>query len=69
LSISGLWIFGGKDIQVPANLSIEYLNILKAKGKHYDYKLFGNLGHNTAFSDSEEPMKDAINWIKNIKIN
>ncbi len=69
LSIPGLWIFGSKDIQVPAKLSIEYLDKLKSKGKHYEYKLFPNLGHNTAFSDSEEPMKDAINWIKNIKIN
>lgn len=69
LSIPGFWIFGGKDIQVPAKLSIEYLDKLKSKGKHYGYKLFPNLGHNTAFSDSEEPMKDAINWIKNIKIN
>ncbi|MFB3386086.1 alpha/beta hydrolase family protein [Flavobacterium sp. LAR06] len=67
LSIPGIWIFGGKDIQVPVKLSIEYLDILKSKGKNYDYKLFPNLGHNTAFSDSEEPMKDAINWIKNIK--
>lgn len=66
LSIPGLWIFGGKDIQVPVKLSIEYLDILKSKGKHYDYKLFPNLGHNTAFSYSQEPMKDAINWIKNI---
>ena len=69
LSIPGFWIFGGKDIQVPVKLSIEYLDILKSKGKHYDYKLFPNLGHNTAFSDSEEPMKDAVNWIKNIAIN
>jgi pimeloyl-ACP methyl ester carboxylesterase len=64
LSIPGIWIFGGKDIQVPVKLSIEYLDILKSKGKHYEYKLFPNLGHNTAFSDSEEPMNDAINWIK-----
>ena len=69
LSIPGIWIFGGKDIQVPVNLSIENLDILKSKGKNYDHKLFPNLGHNTAFSDSEEPMKDAINWIKNIEIN
>ena len=69
LSIPGIWIFGGKDIQVPAKLSIEYLDILKSKGKHYEYKLFPSLGHNTAFSNSEEPMKDAINWIKNIEIN
>jgi len=67
LSIPGIWIFGGKDIQVPVRLSIEYLDVLKSKGKHYEYKLFPNLGHNTAFSDSEEPMKDAISWIKSIK--
>jgi dipeptidyl aminopeptidase/acylaminoacyl peptidase len=67
LSIPGIWIFGGKDIQVPVKLSIEYLDILKSKGKNYHYKLFPNLGHNTAFSDSEEPMKDAVNWIKSIK--
>ncbi|CAD0003934.1 alpha/beta hydrolase family protein [Flavobacterium salmonis] len=66
LSIPGLWIFGGKDIQVPVKLSIEYLDTLKSKGKRYEYKLFPNLGHNTAFSNYEEPMKDAINWIKNI---
>lgn len=66
VSIPGLWIFGSKDIQVPANLSIEYLNVLKSKGKPFEYKLFPNLGHNTAFSNNEEPMKDAINWIKNI---
>ncbi|WPO80213.1 alpha/beta hydrolase family protein [Flavobacterium sp. KACC 22761] len=67
LSIPGLWIFGGKDIQVPVKLSIEYLDKLKSTGKPYEYKLFPNLGHNTAFSKSEEPMKDAIRWIKNIK--
>ena len=66
LSIPGLWIFGGKDIQVPVNLSIEYLDILKSKGKHYEYKLFPNLGHNTAFSDSKVPMMDVINWVKSI---
>lgn len=65
LSIPGFWIFGGKDIQVPTKLSIEYLDKLKSAGKHYEYKLFPDLGHNTAFSNSQEPMKDAINWIKN----
>lgn len=69
ISIPGLWIFGGKDIQVPVKLSIENLDVLKSKGKPYEYKLFPNLGHNTAFSDSQEPMKDAMNWIKNIKTN
>ncbi|MCU7614803.1 lysophospholipase [Chryseobacterium sp. GMJ5] len=67
LSIPGLWIFGGKDIQVPVNLSIENLNTLKLKSKNYEYKLFPLLGHNTAFSDSEEPMNTVIKWMKNIK--
>ncbi len=67
LSIPGLWIFGGKDIQVPVNLSIEHLNTLKSKGKHYEYTLFPALGHNTSASNSEEPMKEALKWMKNIK--
>jgi alpha-beta hydrolase superfamily lysophospholipase len=67
LSIPGLWIYGGKDIQVPVNLSIEHLNTLKSKGKRYEYKLFPALGHNTAFSKDQEPMNDAIKWMKNIK--
>ncbi len=67
LSIPGLWIFGGKDIQVPVNLSIEKLNTLKSKGKPYEHKLFPALGHNTAFSDDEKPMKEMVEWMKNLK--
>lgn len=67
VSIPGLWIFGGKDIQVPVNLSIEHLNTLKSKGKHYEYKLFPALGHNTSSSNSEEPIEEALKWMKNIK--
>ncbi|MFT3739082.1 MAG: alpha/beta hydrolase [Breznakibacter sp.] len=64
LSIPGLWIYGGKDIQVPVKLSIEHLDSLKSKNKPYEYKLFSDLGHNTAFSNSKEPVKTAIKWIK-----
>ena len=67
LSIPGLWIFGGKDIQVPVNLSIEHLNILKSEGKRYEYQLFPELGHNTAFSDDEKPVKEMIAWMKMVK--
>ena len=66
LSIPGLWLFGGKDIQVPVQLSIERLNILKEKNKLYDYRLFPGLGHNTASSKLNEPMDVAIQWIKSI---
>ena len=67
LSIPGLWLFGEKDIQIPVKLSIEHLNTLKAIGKPFEYCLFSTLGHNTAFSDSTEPVRIAIQWIKNRK--
>lgn len=65
LSIPGLWIYGGKDIQAPVGLSTERLELLKVKGKKYDVQLFPELGHNTGFSKSKEPMEFAIRWIKN----
>ncbi|MEP6806398.1 MAG: prolyl oligopeptidase family serine peptidase [Flavobacterium sp.] len=64
LSTKGLWLFGGKDVQIPVSLSIEHLNELKSKGKSYEYKLFPELGHNTAFAKSQEPISFAIEWIK-----
>lgn len=64
LSTKGLWLFGGKDVQIPVNLSIEHLNELKSKRKSYEYKLFPELGHNTAFAKSQEPMSFAVDWIK-----
>lgn len=64
LSIPGIWIFGGKDIQAPVQLSVEHLNALKALGKPYEYQVFPALGHNTAFSSSKEPVNVAIQWMK-----
>jgi len=64
LSISGLWLFGEKDIQIPVKICIEYLNELKVKGKPFEYLLFPSLGHNTASSDSTAPVDIAIQWIK-----
>jgi len=63
LSIPGLWLFGEKDIQIPANLCIEDLQALKAQGKPYDYALFPELGHRTGFAGSA-PVALAIEWIK-----
>jgi pimeloyl-ACP methyl ester carboxylesterase len=63
LAIPGLWLFGGKDIQIPANLCIEDLQAFKAQGKPYDYALFPDLGHRTGFAGSA-PVTFAIQWIK-----
>lgn len=67
LSIPGIWLWGGRDIQVPVGLSIERLNALKVQGKPFEYCLFPKLGHNVAFGDSAEPVDIAILWIKNRK--
>ncbi|MEM6347000.1 MAG: alpha/beta hydrolase [Bacteroidota bacterium] len=64
LATPGLWIFGGKDIQIPASLCIEKLNILKAEGKPFEYTLFANLGHNTAFAEDSMPVEIAVQWIR-----
>lgn len=64
LDIPGLWLYGAKDIQVPAQLCIEQLNQLKEEGRSYDYRLYSNLGHNTANAADPTPIEDAIQWIK-----
>jgi len=64
ISAPSLWLFGGKDIQIPVKLCIEQINTLKSEGKPFEYTLFSNLGHNTAFTDDKSPVENAINWIK-----
>ena len=66
LAIPGLWLYGAKDIQVPAQLCIEQLKRLKREGKSYDYRLYPNLGHNTANASDPTPVDEAIQWIKQI---
>ena len=64
ISVPSLWLFGEKDIQIPVKICIEQINDLKSKGKPFEYILFPNLGHNTAFADDKSPLKITINWIK-----
>lgn len=68
LTIPGLWIFGGRDIQIPTRLCIDNLNKQIKTGKQYEYLLYASLGHSTAFSNSPEPVNSAIQWIKKISI-
>jgi len=63
ISAPSLWLFGEKDIQIPVKLCIEQINTLKSEGKPFEYTLFPNLGHNTAFTDDKSPVEIAINWI------
>ncbi len=66
LSIPGLWLFGGNDIQVPVGLSMERLDGLRAEGKPFEYHLYPDLGHNLTFSDTTQPVKTALHWIKSL---
>lgn len=45
LSIPGLWLYGGRDVSVPARLSIERLDALAAGGKAFEHVLFPDAGH------------------------
>jgi dienelactone hydrolase len=64
ITAPALWLFGGKDIQIPVKLCIEQINTLKSEGKPFEYTLFSNLGHNTGFTDDKTPVQVAIKWIK-----
>lgn len=66
LDIPGLWLYGAKDIQIPAKLCIEQLTTLKSQGKPFDYRLYPDLGHNTSNASDPTPVEDAILWIKQI---
>ncbi|MDN3638119.1 alpha/beta hydrolase [Simiduia curdlanivorans] len=61
LSIPSLWLFGEQDIQIPVKMCVEHLNVLKAKGRPFEYVLFPSLGHDTS---KTEPLEIAIHWIK-----
>lgn len=69
LDIPGLWLYGAKDIQVPAQLCIEQLTTLKSQGKPFDYHFYSNLGHNTGNASDPSPVEEAIQWIKQINSN
>ena len=68
LTIPGLWIFGGRDIQIPSSLCIENLDKQIKNGKRYQYLFYPSLGHKTAFSNLTEPVNSAIQWIKRLNI-
>ncbi|WP_316737526.1 alpha/beta hydrolase family protein [Pedobacter aquatilis] len=64
LNIKGLWIFGAQDIQIPVALCVNNLKMLQAQGKPYEYFIYPELGHNTAFLKSTSTIDKAISWIK-----
>jgi uncharacterized protein len=66
LSIPGLWIFGGQDVQLPVQLSIERLESIAPRGAKFEYRVFPALDHNTAFAASSEPVTTALQWMASV---
>ncbi len=61
LSIPALWMFGGRDINIPARLCIDRLDTLIESGKPYEYKLFPQEGH---ILPSSETIPATVSWIR-----
>lgn len=66
LAIPGLWLFGGRDVQVPVQLSIERLRAVDPAGTRFEYRVFPQLDHNTAFAASSEPVDQAVQWMRSV---
>jgi dienelactone hydrolase len=61
LFVPGLWLFGGKDVNVPVHLSIERLQPFIARGRPFSYRVFPQMAHRL---DEREALPFAIQWIK-----
>jgi len=74
LTIPTLWVFGGKDKSMPANLSVEYLQdiIEKYDKKYFSYKLFPHANHgirDTRTGARIDYFDEVINdWLQNNEI-
>jgi dienelactone hydrolase len=69
LAIPGLWLFGGRDLQLPVQLSIERLQALDDTGARFEYRLFPALDHNTAFAASSEPVDQSVQWMRSVSMS
>ncbi len=65
LSIPGLWLYGERDVNVPAHLSIERLGVLISLGKRFDYQLFPGSGHALRAADA---VPATLDWLTNTVI-
>lgn len=68
ISVPGLWLLGGQDLQTPAFMAIERLGTLKAQGKPFEYRLYPELGHNVSPGGAGQSVDDAVKWIKGVKL-
>ncbi len=60
LSIPGLWLYGGRDVNVPVGLSIERLEVLASNGKPFKYRVLPDSGHNLPF---RQALPASMDWL------
>ena len=61
LSIPALWLFGGRDPNVPVRLSIERLHPLIESGKSYECEVFPREAH---FLPTEKVIPFTVDWLR-----
>jgi pimeloyl-ACP methyl ester carboxylesterase len=63
LTIPGLWVFGGKDENIPVDLSISELKKLIEAGRtNYEYKLYPEGGHVDMGPSQDEALALTLDW-------
>jgi len=60
VSVPALWLFGGRDANIPVSLSVERLKPFAARGKPFEYRLFPESAHRLNEHDALPVM---IKWI------
>jgi uncharacterized protein len=60
LSAPGLWLFGGRDVNVPVQLSVERLQPLIAQGRHFSYHVFPRMRHQL---EERDVLPIVMQWI------
>ena len=67
LQIPGLWQFGGKDDNIPVDISISELDKLVASGhSNYEYRLYPEGGHVDMGPSEDEARRDRIDWMRRL---
>jgi pimeloyl-ACP methyl ester carboxylesterase len=61
LAIPGLWLYGGRDVNVPVGLSIERLGSLAAGGRPFEHVLFPDSGHQRP---ENEALPALLSWLQ-----
>lgn len=66
LSIPGLWLYGRQDLNVPANLSIERLELLASTGKRFEHIEFPDAGHQLPV---DAALSASMSWLQRTVIS